>query len=268
MKKFLLVIFLFLLFFGCNQILTKNKYKNETKAVDENKYPQQNDTASYSVDQHYYYLRYFNFQHANSTVREAQLEFMNDGGKRDIQALLLAGETVPSIFCNNEISIKFDSFMNDYEYNDVFVTIVYLGKQQQFNLSRDDKSALQFSCSGVEKVKKIFTTRKEAGHVFVGEKEFTLENDLMSDNSCELGKDYNKINLKHQDWYSKKYDETPELRRYMFRPNTVFCMGNDLYTLEEDEESKQCYTHLGKRGADTLGCKNLEGMIGPGNDNE
>ncbi len=262
MRKFLLFIILFLIFFGCSQVLTKNKYKNETKET--NKIPE--EAEALQVEK--YYLRYFNFQHANSTLREAHLEFMNNDGKRDIQALLLAGEVLPSEFCNNKITIEFDRFVGEFDYNDVFITVDYLGKEQQFNLSRNDKSALQFSCSGIEKITKVFTTRKEAKHVFVGEKEFTLENDLMSDNSCDITKDYNKINLRHPDWYSKKYDETPELRRYMFRPNTVFCDSNDLYTLEEDKESKQCYTHLGKRDVNTLGCKNLEGAIGPGTDNE
>ena len=274
--KRLLIIFFFLFLFGCNQILKKDKYKNESiqpsavSSVPDSSAPQSAARSSIEpiATEEYYYLRYFNFQHANSTLREAQLEFMNNDGKRNIQALLLVGEAINSQFCNSKIAVKFDSFVNDYEFNDVFVTVNYLGKQQQFNLSRNDKSALQFSCTGIEKMAKEFTTKKEAGYIFVGEKGFTLENDLMSDNSCDINKEYNKVMLKHQDWYSRKFDTQPELRRYMFRPNTVFCIGNDLYTLEEDEESKQCYTHLGKRGVDTLGCRNLEGAIGPGNDNE
>jgi len=191
---------------------------------------------------------------------------MNNDEKRNTQALLLPGENVSSSFCNNEITVKFEDFTS-LDYNTATITVNYLGKSEQFNLSRDDKSALQFSCSGVNKIEKLFTTRKESNHVFIGEKEFTLENDLMSDNSCKLGDKYNKIKLRHQEWYSQKFDNDSELRRYMFRPNTVFCIGDDMYSLEEDEYSKQCYTYLGKRNANALGCKNLEGLIGSGDDN-
>ena len=53
--------------FGCNYLLTKNKYKNET-IVDNNRVQ-----INKSAEIEHYYLRYFNFQHANSSLREAQL---------------------------------------------------------------------------------------------------------------------------------------------------------------------------------------------------
>ncbi len=266
--KFLPIIFVFLLFFGCSYVLTKNKNKNETVSNISQSTDKSALESSNYIETGVYYLRYFNFEHANSTMREAHLEFMSNAGKRSIQVLLLPGETVSSSFCNNKITVKFDDFTS-LDYNIATITVDYLGKSTLFNLSREDKSALQFSCSGINEIKKLFDARKESNHIFVGEKEFTLENDLMVDSSCELGKRYDNITIRHQDWYSNKFDDQPYIRRYMFRPNTIFCTSESMYTLEEDVDSKQCYTILGKRNSNTVGCKNLEGLIGsePENNN-
>ena len=252
--KFIFLFTIFLLLFGCNYILTKKSTEKLLSTV-ENLSAKESNTVPDS-----YYLRYYNFQHANSTTREAQLEFM-DGDSKQIQAILLSGESFSSSFCNNQITVKFEGF-TDLDYNFANITINYLNKTTQFNISRNNNDGLEFYCNNITQKRKMFSTRKEAKHVFVGEKEFTLENDLFSDNSCDLGKKYKEIKLEHNYWYSLNFNSQPELRRYMFRPNTVFCIGSSMYVLEEDNESRQCYTMLGKRDPETTGCKNLEGVMG------
>lgn len=259
MKKILALLLFFFLLFGCNSILAKARYKTEVS----NQQGAENASNGSlpAAPSGYYYLRYYNFQHANSTTREAQLEFLDSTGTRNIQALLLEGESVSSEFCSNSIKATFTGFLSP-DYNTIVVAVDYLNKTEVFNVSRNDGAVMVFSCGGVAKSEIRLETKAEARRVFVGEKEFTLENDFMVDNSCALGRRYNKVVLAHQDWHSKKFDDDASLRRYMFRPNTVFCIGGDMYVLEEDEYSNQCYTHLGKRNADTVGCRNLEGAIG------
>lgn len=241
-----------LFFFGCSYILTKNDVSAPGVPT-----PTE-ETISHSGDT--FYLRYFNFQHANSTTREVQLEILNLDGTRKIQVLLLPGESFRFKSCGINKTIRFSGF-NDFAFDSVNLTITYSGASERFNLSRADESVLTISCEPALKTIHTFTDRREAPLVFVGEKSFVIADDIMTDSSCEtLSSPVPVRELSHSDWYSKNYDQQ-YIRRYMFRPNTIFCYGGTKYILQEDEDSKQCYTYLEKRPADSIGCRNLEGML-------
>ncbi len=251
------VVFLCVFFlFGCSFVLTKNMPLPSPPSVVSDVREETQDLL---------YLRYFTFQHANSTERQAQLELLNASGQRTIQALLLQGESFDVDVCGTGAVIYFGNFLDVPDYDRVGVSVTMRGRTTQFNLSRNDGSALLLSCAGVTKTTRTFSTRNEAPLVIVGEKRFSIVNDTMTDTWCYVRSSVREGELNrlaHQDWYSRNYDGS-NLRRYMFRPNTYICDGNTDYFLAEDDlSSKQCYTYLGRRPSDSVGCRNLEGLMG------
>ncbi len=257
MRTFVLFLIVTLaFFFGCTHLLTKKDVFPPSEIQPTEPVPYYRAVS---------YLRYYNFQQFDPQTREAQLEVLNSTHEREIQALLLPGESFSfKTACGQETIVYFNKFIDPPSYNLVHLIVTQSGKSQTFNLSREDHSVLLFSCQNISKSNELFTTRAEAPVVIVGEKHFIIDNDTMTDEWCFLRQSIPQEKpriISEQDWYRGSFYYASLLKRYLFRPNTRICDGDTDYILAENNDSKQCYTYLEKRPANSVGCRNLEGSL-------
>lgn len=268
MKLQLLVFFSLFLFFGCtgNKFLDKNMdtFVPDRLLAGNSSSVVLGSSQLENVSEDHFSLRYYGFEQMGG-VDLVKLESYSNNGSKEFQAVLYENETISLPYCDHGMKLTVDKIITcDNSLCQRGVKIIVSTSSLPSARELLENSTLEVSCSSLQvlnKTNNTITLPEEASLVYVGQKIFVKDGDLLRDSSCPSSVNYDNIRVLPYNFMGKPEFADFGLKRYLFRPNTLVCNGSDIYFLKEDQYSKQCNTWLGKRNPESTGCRNMLQMF-------